>query len=295
MYNQCMIDLHVHTNVTAASGDSGDSSPAEMVKEAKRVGLSTMAITDHDSVAGIQEGIETAQSVDIQFVPGVEIACTFEGIDIEIVALGIDHKLMENFLRKDPKQIIKNKLDFIRRSHEKCASLGIKVPDIKLRPEDIYVDELHEVVQGSYVLEENRKRCREITGTYPNSENEYYKALFANGKPCRVVKDIRTLENAMGITHQSGGKAFLAHPKRADSILACLSDESIERAVVKGLDGLECIHSKMMPKDSVKLIDYCRNNNLLMTGGSDTHGLDALESWNARLQVPDRFISWYFH
>ena len=289
-----MIDLHIHSNVTASTLDSGDSTPSDIVKEAKRIGLSTLAITDHDSVNGVQEGMETARALDIKFVPGVEIACNFENIDIEVVALGIDHKLMTNFLKKNPEQVIKNKLDFIQRSREKCEPLGIKIPDIEVNPDDINVDELNKVVHGSYELEANRTRCKELTGVYPTSEHEYYIALFANGKPCRVVKDIRTLENAIDITQKSGGKVFLAHPKRADSVLANLSDDYIEKAIRLGLDGLECIHSKIMPKDSAKLIDYCKNNNLLMTGGSDTHGLSVLEGWNARLCVPEEFISWYF-
>lgn len=289
-----MIDLHIHSNVTAATLDSGDSSPSEIVKEAKRIGLSTLAITDHDSVAGIQEAIEAAKSIDIRFVPGVEIACNFDGIDIEVVALGINHKKMEVFLEKDPIQTIEDKKDFINRTREKCEHLGITIPEVEIEPGDIYVDELNKLVHASYEAEENRSRCKEITGTYPKAEHEYYIALFANGKPCRVIKDMRSLQESVDITHKSGGKAFLAHPKRADSVLANLSDEFIQDAVLTGLDGLECIHSKIMPKDSAKLIDYCEDNNMLMTGGSDAHKLRVIESWNARLQIPDQFIDWYF-
>lgn len=289
-----MIDLHIHSNVTAITLDSGDSSPSEIVKEAKRAGLSTLAITDHDSVAGLPEAIEVAKSIGIRFVPGVEIACNFEGVDIEVVALGINHKKMEVFLEKDPIQTIEDKKDFINRTRERCERFGIIIPEVEIEPGDIYFDELSKVVHESYGLKDNRHRCKEISGVYPKTEHGYYVALFASGRPCRVVKDMRSLQESVDVTHKSGGKAFLAHPKRADSVLANLSDEFIQDAVLTGLDGLECIHSKIMPKDSAKLIDYCTDKDMLITGGSDAHRLNVIESWNARLQIPDQFIDWYF-
>ena len=70
-------------------------------------------------------------------------------------------------------------------------------------------------------------------------------------------------------------------------------NDFIDKAVSLGLDGIECIHTKMMPKDSVALMEYCKDKNLLMTGGTDSHGLDKLEAWNKRINVPDDFISWF--
>lgn len=288
-----MIDLHIHSKVTTP-GDGGDSSPSEIVNRAKEIGLNVIALTDHDSVKGIPEAYETALRINQKFVPGVEIACNFNNLEIEIIALGIDFEIMNEYMRKTPDQTIAKKIDFINRSKDRCVELGLKFIDITVTDKDIYMDELHEVVFGTYSIEDNRKICQKLTGIYPQTEDMYYKTLFAPGKPCRVIKETRGLQEAIDKTHEAKGKAFLAHPKRADNVLANLSNVFIEKAIDLGLDGIECIHSKMMPKDSVFLMELCEKRGLLMSGGSDTHGLSVLESWNKRIQVPDYFINWYF-
>lgn len=288
-----MIDLHIHSSVTTP-GDGGDSTPSEIVIKASEIGLSAIALTDHDSVKGIPEAVQEAKKQNLKFVPGVEIACNFHDLEIEIISLGIDFEIMNGYLFKSDEQILQKKQDFINRSKIRCAELGLEFPEIIIKQEDLHIDELHEVVSKTFAIPNNKETCKTITGVSPETEDGYYKALFAPGKPCRVIKDTRSLKEAIDKTHSSGGKSFLAHPKRADGVLANLSNDFIEETLTIGLDGIECIHSKMMPKDSAMLIDFCKQRNLLMTGGSDTHALETLEKWNNRIQVPDNFIDWYF-
>lgn len=287
-----MIDLHIHSNVTKPL-DGGDSSPSQIVEEAKRIGLYALALTDHDSVTGLPEASKKAKEIGINFVPGVEIACNFNEIEIEVVALGVKFETADTLLTKSLEQIIEEKNDFIKRARKRATDLGYEIPEIIFTENDRFTDELHEIVFQSYKIEANRKHFQNVFGFYPDTESVWYKTLFAPARPARVTKDIRTLEEAINITHQSGGKAFLAHPKRADGNLAYLPDDFIKEAMGKGLDGLECIHSKIIPKDSVLLMRMCQENGWLMTGGSDTHGLSVLKDWNERLNIPDSFIDWY--
>ena len=81
-----MIDLHIHSNSTAP-GDSGDSSPSKIVKKAKKIGLNAIALTDHDSVKGVPEAEKAAKELGIRFVPGAEIACNFNNLEINFQSL----------------------------------------------------------------------------------------------------------------------------------------------------------------------------------------------------------------
>jgi predicted metal-dependent phosphoesterase TrpH len=286
-----MIDLHLHSNVT--SPDGGQEPPESIVNEAKRIGLTALALTDHDSVKGIREASRRAEEIGILFVPGIEIACNFQKLSIEVVGLGIDEKIMDRFVKKSPAQIQKEKRAAGWRLFVRAGEVGLAIPSLSAETLDSSPDIAHEIISSGYQVESNREVCQRLTGTYPVSEDLFYQLLFAPGCPASVVNDLLPLAEALRFIKESGGKSFLAHPKRADGLLANLTDEFISKVIEAPIDGLECLHSKTMPKDSANLIELCRDRQLLMTGGSDAHSVSVMESWNERLRVPDEFLTWY--
>ena len=82
-----LIDLHIHSTAS-----DGSLTPTEVVNRANDLGLTAMALTDHDTVAGIDEALEAAKDLDMEVIPGIEVSCIYKGKEIHILGLYIDHK-----------------------------------------------------------------------------------------------------------------------------------------------------------------------------------------------------------
>lgn len=85
-----LIDLHIHSTAS-----DGSLTPTEVVNRANDLGLTAMALTDHDTVAGIDEALEAAKDLDMEVIPGIEVSCIYKGKEIHILGLYIDHKASE--------------------------------------------------------------------------------------------------------------------------------------------------------------------------------------------------------
>ena len=82
-----LIDLHIHSTAS-----DGSLTPTEVVNRANDLGLTAMALTDHDTVAGIDEALEAAKDLDMEVIPGIEVSCIYKGKEIHILGLYFDHK-----------------------------------------------------------------------------------------------------------------------------------------------------------------------------------------------------------
>ncbi len=241
--------------------------PAELVRLAEAEHLAVLALTDHDTVAGLGEARQAAESLEVRFVPGIEISAVFTGGMLHIVGLGIDPG--NAHLQKTARS-----LRLVR--NERNPQMVAKLCELGM---DISMDEL--VALASHgnspdadsvmVGRLHMARLLRMKG-YVRSEADAFDRYIGTGKPAFVDKERLTAREVIDAVHSAGGAAILAHPVE----LHCTNDAMLERVVKSlardGLDGIEAYHSSHSSRKVRSYLDLARRLGLLVSGGSDFHG-----------------------
>lgn len=248
-----IVDLHVHSNKS-----DGSLSPAQLVSYAVEKGLSSFALTDHDTTDGIEEALEAAKGRDIEVIPGIEFSTEYEGQDIHIVGLYIDYqsdyfkRRLTNFVNG---RIIRNK-EMCRRLTER----GIPVT----------YEELCAEFPGCVITRSHFARFMLHHG-YIKSLKEAFDRYIGDRCPCFVPRKKITPMRAVEIILKAGGFPILAHP-----LLYHMSSSRLEKLVGilkdMGLQGLEAIYSTYTAADERKMCALANRYDLCISGGSDFHG-----------------------
>lgn len=245
------IDLHVHT----ACSD-GTVTPAELVRLAKEAGLSAVAITDHDTEAGVREAEEAGRRLGIEVVPGIEIS-TKHLVAVHILGYYID--VAAPALREVLDFVIQDRDTRNRRLAEMMAADGLPVS--------------YELMQSRFGPVIGRPHFAEILVELGLAEsiNDAFARFVNKGQRYYLPRTILPIERAVDIIVRSGGVAVLAHPfqyKKDDGELR----ELIEHCMEHGLRGLECRYCGYSREREEYLERLAGEYSLFRTGGSDFHG-----------------------
>lgn len=258
------IDLHVHSTCS-----DGTLTPTELVAEAGRIGLSALALTDHDCIAGIPEArraaagttsrLQEAAPASPEIIAGVELSCEFEGKEIHIVGLYIDEEdpvLTEHLTAFCASRKNRN-LEMVRRLREE-AGLPITLEALNEAYPDSVITRAH---IARYLTEQGLVKDRAtVFAKYIGDDCRYY-----------VPRPKITPQEGISLIHHAGGLAFLAHP-----ILYHMSAVSLDRLTrlltASGLDGIEALYSCYQPGDERNMRRLAEKYGLLISGGSDFHG-----------------------
>ncbi|MBQ2802619.1 MAG: Cof-type HAD-IIB family hydrolase [Lachnospiraceae bacterium] len=269
MRNKTMIDLHVHSNRS-----DGTLTPRELVDYACKKGLRTFALTDHDTIEGLEEAITYANQLrtgllplpkeitDIasvpEVIPGIEFSTEYEGRDIHIVGLAINYQ-NPAFIDKLSEFVASR----ITRNKKMCRLLqeaGI----------DITYDKLLEEFPDAVITRAHYAKYLFNHG-YIQSMNEAFDRYVGDHCPCYVPREKVTPIQAVALILAVGGIPILAHP-----ILYHMSDERLEQLVCKlkaaGLIGMEAIYSTYNTAEERQIRRLADKYHLLISGGSDFHG-----------------------
>lgn len=259
-------DLHLHTNFS-----DGTYTPEELVSQAGKHGLAAIALTDHDTVEGCQRAAAACKALEIEFIPGAEL--TAEQNDNEIHILGY-------FLDTQNAQLLSEiaKFQAVRqnRIHEMVARLNaLKVP---LKAEDVFA----------------MANCRSpgrphvaralVKAGLCSSLDEAFERFLKKHRPAWVPKAKISARYAIDLIHQSGGLAVMAHPGLNRS------DEVIPDLVAAGMDGIECFHTKHSTAISEHYLEIADKFNLLVTGGSDCHGMSKGKPLIGTVKLPYQHV-----
>lgn len=259
-------DLHVHTFYSDST-----FSPKEVVSIAKDKGLSAIAICDHDSIDGIEPCQRIGVPVDLEIIPSIEL--TVEKSDAEIHLLGyfIDWKV--EWFQKKLKELQACRIDRIYKMVEKLNSANIK-----LDPEDVFklagkgtVGRLH--LAQAMLKTGKVKSFREIFDKY-----------IGFLKPCYVSNVRFSPEEAIRMLLEVDGVPVLAHP----DVLG--KDEYIPELIQYGLKGIEVYHTDHKKTAVKRYEELAKQYNLLMTGGSDCHGLGKGRVLLGEVRVPYELV-----
>lgn len=247
------IDLHVHSNAS-----DGTLSPTQVVELAAREGLRAIALTDHDTVAGIREAEEAAERTGVELVPGIEFSCVWKGTEIHILGLFVDMD-DPSFVRQVQEQLkIRDERneEMIRRFQE--DGMDITLEGLRAGKTDTVVTRAH----FARLLVEK--------GYAATLDTAFKRYLQYGGRYC-IRKERIDPEKAMDILVKNGAFPSLAHIMQYK--LGWEEDKKLLAYLKElGLKGLEVYHSSHNASQSIRLQDLAVRYGLLPTGGSDFHG-----------------------
>jgi predicted metal-dependent phosphoesterase TrpH len=262
-------DLHIHTK----TGSDGALPIGEVFAEAKKRNIEFISITDHDNIEHQGIAIELAAANNMRYVTGVELNVTFPygnlSVSLDFLAYKYDYH--------DP--ALNKKLHLIRAHREIRARQIIDNINREFEKESLPVlteDDLRKMQEGvdgilsrPHIADYLMKK--EIVGSRQEAFDKYL-------VKCDVPKYPLTLDEAAALVRGAGGKIVLAHPNDPNgtsliSITRDLAEQTkiINKYMLEYIDGIECWHSRNDKETTEHYIEFSKNHNLLMTGGSDCH------------------------
>jgi len=249
-----MIDLHTHSNES-----DGELSPTALLELAKSSGVTALALTDHDTLAGLAEAEKAAKHLNIRFVPGVEIEVDFEPGNLHI--LGLD-------IKQYPRGPLGSFLEEIREWRNTRNEKMVRL--MNADGLNVTLDELNELAGGE-VLGRMHFASWLIAREKAKNVPDCFEKWLGTDCPYNVREQRPKLERTAEVIHQAGGKVIIAHPLSLWVSWSCF-EEHAPLWKETGIDGIEALHSGASKKAAIKLTELARKNNMLITGGSDFHG-----------------------
>lgn len=246
-------DLHTHSYYS-----DGTFAPEQLLQEAQRVGLSAIALTDHNTVAGLPEFLAAGEGYDVEAIPGIEITAEFEGEELHILALFLKEEVFAP-IEEIMIQVRERKARSEKALVEALRRTGVELSyeDIKAATPDGNINRAHiasEMVKKGYV-----SSYQEAFSTWLSPEW----GLYQPAKRLDAFEVIRLIKSL-------GAAAVLAHP------FLSLKEEPLRRflrqATVCGLDGMETMYSKYDAATTLLAARIAEEYGLLPSGGSDFHG-----------------------
>lgn len=250
-----MFDLHMHTTLS-----DGALSVSELTDRIKKANIDIFSITDHNH-AKAYEGLVVE---GLKLIPGTELATSYQGTIIEILGYKIDYHYINQWYDEfySSKNLEKNEQQLFLDLKQKAQQIGYQIPD------SLTLTKIEKGISKKTIF-------NYLSTTYPDFEYKKYKTFFRQGL-CNPQSDwfidegrfYTSIPETIDLIHQAGGIAFLAHPYE----YGFKDNQKLFTTVQEyGIDGIECFHPSAAMKQSVSLSDYCCENNLWGSGGSDFH------------------------
>ena len=245
-----MYDLHVHTTAS-----DGVLTPVEVILQAVQCGLTGMAITDHDTLDGIDTArlfIE-AEQIPLDFIPGIELNTDYGDYEVHILGYFIT----------DPDGRMTERLDYIKR--ERWSRAEKIVAKLNRLGVNITMDLVEQCAGGQLIGRPHIARALISLGLAVTEEDAFHKYI-GYGRPAYVRRYKFTPAEAIALIRQAGGISVLAHP-------GLINDQAkVRQVIAMGIEGLEVYYPEHQPAQVEQLAALAQNHDLLITGGSDFHG-----------------------
>lgn len=268
------IDLHMHSIYS----DDGEFDSKTLVQMCHQKGLTHFAITDHNSVKAIEEAKAACLEIGLKtgsepfLVTGIELDCTFSGINLHVLGYGIDDT--NPVFQQIERAILLQEQEASLVRMEKIKALGIPFSDLKIhslaRDGVVTGEAIAEAAMAFDTLKENPL----LIPYYENgsrSDNPYvnfYWDFCSQGKPAYAHIAYMSLQQAIEVIVKNGGVAVLAHPGNNIKEDVCL----LEKIITQGIQGLEVYSSYHSHEQVAFYKDFALKHGLIMTSGSDFHG-----------------------
>lgn len=241
-------DLHCHSTCS-----DGTLSPIELLTLAKEEGLSALSITDHDTISAYETATTAAQRLNIRLGTGVEFSSDHSGTSIHVLGYGylLDAEPIKTLCLKHQK----------RRTSRNLAILA------NLKKHEIFIEEkeLEQCGRGRTI---GRPHIAElmIKKGYVSTVKQAFNRYLADNKRCYVKGEVFTTQETIDVIHQSGGKAFIAHPHLLPK------HAPLKELLKLPFDGIECYYAFFKRESVEEWLKIAKAKKWLVSGGSDFHG-----------------------
>ncbi len=274
-----MLDLHCHSTAS-----DGTVLPAQLPAMARDIGLKALALTDHDTVDGVEMFMEAAKEVpEVRCIPGIELACRLEnGTHCHIVGLFVDWK--NESLQRLCKQILIWRAERNLNILKKLADLGMPLDFEKLKSQAGGV--------GDNVVGRPHIAAALVRGGYCKKEKEAFEKYIGRGRPAFCQREVADGPTCIRAIHDAGGLAIWAHP------MTTIDHSKVESVAIElqkgGLDGMEAYYTEFSITQQNTVIKIAGKLGLVLSGGSDFHGDHhpsiKMGTGYGGLQVPDKLL-----
>ncbi|MDR0596989.1 MAG: PHP domain-containing protein [Treponema sp.] len=253
-----MIDLHTHSRAS-----DGDLSPAELIRSAKERGLTAIALTDHDTLDGLEEAREEAVRQGIEFIPGIEFDVDYEPVTVhgEFHLLGLGLAIISPGFRDALVEIRRKREERNLRLLERIGEeLGVNIDYGEVR-----------ALSGGGALGRPHFATLLVNRGIVKNQEQAFSEYLGKGQPLYIAKEKFEFARALGIIREAGGIPVLAHPLSLHIAWGRLPDFVADLAA-QGLAGIEAWHPSAKVRSCRRLEALGRSLGLYITAGSDFHG-----------------------
>jgi 3',5'-nucleoside bisphosphate phosphatase len=248
-----LIDFHVHSTAS-----DGTCAPYELLIQAHSKGIKAIALTDHDTLAGLDSFTAGSRRLSIRAIPGIELSCNLPGHRLHVLGLGIHRrtwKLLDPFL-----ETIKGW------RHDRNSALLEGLVDLRI---PICMDDIRVEAPGEIIARPHFARALVKKGFSQNLQ-EAFKSYVGHGGKAYIPKQKPELEEVISQLHAVGAVVIVCHPQSLvdGGSLKCFLDD-LKQA---GVDGFEARHPEMPEAMTREVEEYAAEHGLLVSSGSDFHG-----------------------
>lgn len=249
-----MIDLHCHSTFS-----DGTFTPTQLIQIAKQKKITALALTDHDTIDGIDEFMQAAKETNIQAIPGIEFSTSWYGASLHIVGLFINHR----------HPALKAKLtELINSRHQRNLKIIERLQDLGC---NVTFEEVQEETQGKSIGRPHIARVLVRKG-YCSSIQDAFNKFIGQKQKAYVRRFLPMPSEIIELIHEIGGVAIWAHPLSHGKKSLSRTRSIVSRLLPVHLDGLECFYSDYKDLQTQIAKDVANEFGLLYSGGSDFHG-----------------------
>ncbi|MDY6911956.1 MAG: PHP domain-containing protein [Chloroflexota bacterium] len=262
------IDLHIHT-----TGSDGRFTPIEIVNKAASLGMETIAITDHDSIEGIESALAEARKFpDLMVIPGVEMGATVAKGEMHILGYFVDH--FSDDLRSSLEILRNSRTNRGKRMLSKLAEIGVHLNwgHVASIAADASIGRPH-IAQA--LLERG----------FVSNMNEAFDKYIGSEGPAYVTREKMSPIETVSLIAKIGGLPVLAHPARTEDI-----DSTLSELRTAGLIGMEVYYKDYDQETKDRLKGIADKHGLICCGGSDYHGFEDAGNEIGRCDVPQETV-----
>ena len=275
-------DLHLHTWYS-----DGTDSPSRVVERAAALGFDWMAITDHDTLGGVAEAMEAGRIHGVRVMPGVEITAQYRRQELHLLAYfraeenagaGWRHPDLAQELETDVQRRWVRAEQIVKRLNQLGVPLTMEDvhQQIRLQPS---LSQNASSTPVIHVLGRPHIAAALLAGGHVGSLDEAFARYLKRGRAAWVDKERTESRKVISLIHRLGGVIVLAHP-------GLIRDEAMpDHLLQEEIDGVEAFHSRHAPARSARLQSWAHERALLVTGGSDCHGMLKGEPLMGRIEL----------
>ena len=268
---QIRAEFHCHSTAS-----DGKMSPAEVIQIAKKENIKSIALTDHDTTKGIEEAYCEAKKLNIMFIPGIELSCDYKGATVHLLGYFKDDSYknpeFQNFL---------SSLKENRITRAKTIVLNLK------KYFNIDIDYKKVLDKGKGVVARPHIAQTIIDAGYNYSWDEIFEKFIGDDSAAYVPNQKLDVQEGIKLLKKYNALVVLAHPK-------LIKKAPVEEILNFDLDGVEAIYFQNTKEETNFYISYCMKYNLLITCGSDCHGLskdDIKHGYIGDMNIPSYYYN----